>query len=79
MERDVDLDLLRPRFRLTSQLPRKLPSVPSAQKIIAALAFVNMSTDPDNEYFSDGIAEEIINVQFRLRRFVWMSKERYKR
>ena len=29
---------------------------------IAVLAFVNMSADPENEFFSDGIAEEILNV-----------------
>jgi serine/threonine protein kinase/tetratricopeptide (TPR) repeat protein len=29
---------------------------------IAVLPFANMSTDPENEFFSDGIAEEIINA-----------------
>jgi TolB-like protein/Tfp pilus assembly protein PilF len=34
----------------------------AVEKSIAVLPFVNMSADKDNEYFSDGISEEILNA-----------------
>ena len=37
-----------------------------AKKSIAVLPFTNMSADPDAEFFSDGIAEEILNALVRL-------------
>jgi TolB-like protein/class 3 adenylate cyclase len=37
-----------------------------SDKSIAVLPFVNMSPDPDNEYFSDGISEEILNALTRV-------------
>ena len=36
---------------------------------IAVLPFVNLSQDPENEFFSDGISEEILNVLARIKRF----------
>ena len=37
-------------------------TIVSAAKSVAVLPFTNMSNDPENEYFTDGMAEEIINA-----------------
>ncbi|HEY8009924.1 MAG TPA: protein kinase [Rudaea sp.] len=44
-----------------------LPSAVSAAKSVAVLPFANMSNDPENEYFTDGMAEEIINALTKIR------------
>lgn len=49
----------------SADVPLPLPDKPS----IAVLPFDNMSGDPEQEYFSDGIAEDIIT---ELSRFRWL-------
>ena len=46
-----------------SPQPLRLPDKPS----IAVLPFANMSGDPDQEYFADGMVEEIITALSRVR------------
>ena len=64
--------LLVDKFYLTPASPpgegEDLQAVAEAKTVtsIAVLPFVNMSNDPDQEYFSDGISEEILNVLVRI-------------
>ena len=51
-------------------LAPRLPEKPS----IAVLPFTNMSGDPEQEYFSDGITEDIINALSRLRWFFVIAR-----
>lgn len=68
-----DLDVSRgPPMRST---PLALPDKPS----LAVLPFVNLSNDPDQEYFSDGITEDIITELSRFRSlFVVASHSSFK-
>ncbi|KGQ18010.1 Adenylate cyclase [Lysobacter dokdonensis DS-58] len=45
---------------------RTTPPAADGRRTIAVLPFVNMSGDTENEYFSDGIAEEILNLLTQL-------------
>jgi serine/threonine-protein kinase len=40
----------------------KIEATPKVKRSVAVLPLRNMSADPENEYFSDGMTEEIINV-----------------
>ncbi len=71
IEREIEVFAL-DHEKLVKPLPNSLKgkttekkSIPSSSPIstksVAVLPFVNMSNDPEQEYFSDGIAEEILN------------------
>jgi TolB-like protein len=53
--------------------PRQAPS-PSDRPAIAVLPFTNMTDDPAQEYFSDGISEDIITALSKLRWFFVIAR-----
>ena len=54
--------------------PVEPPPVPTDKPSIAVLPFHNMSGDPEQEYFSDGIAEDIITALSKLRWFFVIAR-----
>ena len=54
-------------FRIPGSDRARLPPEPQVRNSIAVLPFINMSGTPENEVFSDGLAEEILNLLTRLR------------
>ena len=50
----------------TEAAPPAEAPVEAATKSIAVLPFVNMSSDTGNEYFADGLAEELLNLLAKL-------------
>ncbi len=63
MRDDLEILMRRMQTDSTVKLHNELQSMPS----IAVLPFVNMSPDPENEYFGNGLAEELINALARIR------------
>jgi serine/threonine protein kinase/Tfp pilus assembly protein PilF len=73
----IDLKRLKQRLEVEAEISRSFPSgigkqssgeMPKLLPSIAVLPFVNMSADPENEYFCEGLAEELINALAKLDR-----------
>jgi serine/threonine protein kinase/tetratricopeptide (TPR) repeat protein len=66
LEKDVER-----RVQTAREVARELRdgprSAPLATQSVAVLPFANLSADKDQEYFSDGLSEEIINALARVR------------
>ncbi len=61
----------------------RVPTPPAAQAVrtVAVLPFTNMTAEPDNEYFSDGLTEELIHALSHVRGLqvvAWSSASKLK-
>lgn len=63
-ERSAPAEAAAPAMAGTAAPPTEAAAEPD--NTIAVLPFVNMSGDPDNEYFSDGLTEELLNTLVRV-------------
>jgi len=60
----IDKFVLQPQIVTESSLPAEETVIEEEAKVesIAVLPFVDMSANSDNEYFSDGLSEELLNI-----------------
>jgi len=65
--------LARPAANASSEQPRPTSSLPDRPGI-AVLPFANMSDDPEQDYFSHGISEDIITALSKLRWFFVVAR-----
>jgi serine/threonine protein kinase len=63
---DVAADLERLRDTGTGPAPTPSRGTPPVEASVAVLPFRNMSADPENAFFSDGIAEDLIGALARI-------------
>jgi adenylate cyclase len=73
------LDALVHHLRAASRAPNQALTMPiSAQTktdaSIAVLPFLNMSADPDQEYFADGISEELLNLLAKIKELAVIAR-----
>ena len=62
----VAVDPVGQRTDAQSDTGSAVPETPAVEQSLAVLPFVNMSGDPENEYFSDGLSEELLNTLVRI-------------
>jgi len=60
-----DIELVETAVKTAIELAEQT-AAEAADASIAVMPFVNMSSDPEQEYFSDGLAEELLNLLTRI-------------